>query len=127
MRLETTTIYVKVAKPTDHLAAPSPLDKLYHTPPRDLAPKRRRADVGQLRIHFLQQPSEANCRCAKVTISVVKGERPIYFTGIIAKEVRRGYVTLDIPPLERWSEPLSWLTRAQRDRFEEPEFYEMLQ
>jgi integrase/recombinase XerD len=127
MRLETTTIYVKVAKPTDHLAAPSPLDKLYHTPPRSSAPKRRRADVGRLRIHFLQQPREANCRSAKVTISVAKEGRPIYFTGIIAKEVRRGYVTLDIPPLERWSKPLSWLARAQRERFEEPEFYEILQ
>lgn len=81
MRLETTTVYVKVAKPTDHLAAPSPLDKLYHTPPCSSAPRRRRADVGRLRLHFLQQPSEANCRGAKVTISVTKGERPIYFTG----------------------------------------------
>ena len=83
--------------------------------------------MDQLRIHFLQQESAANCRCARVTLSVGRGERPIYFTGIIAKEFRRGYVTLDIPPLERWSEPLSWLIRAQRERFEEPEFYELLQ
>jgi site-specific recombinase XerD len=131
-RLETTTIYVKVAQPTDDVAAPSPLDQLYHLPPRTSAP--RRPDVGRLRIHFQQQESEANCRRAKVTLSVVslyggKGDvqRPIYFTGIIAKEVRRGYVTLDIPPLERWSEPLSWLSREQRERFEQPEFYEMLQ
>ncbi|MBC8354123.1 MAG: tyrosine-type recombinase/integrase [Planctomycetes bacterium] len=127
VKLETTTIYVKVAKPTDDLAAPSPLDTLYHVPRRDSAPQRKRVDVGQLRIHFLQQPTEANCRRAKVTISVSSGERPIYLTGIMAKEVRPGYVTLDIPPLESWAEPLSWLSRQQRDRFEEPEFYEMLQ
>ena len=127
MRLETTTIYVKVAKPTDDRAEPSPLDKLYHTAPRNSSPKRRRSDVGRLRMHFLQQATEPNCRCAKVTLSVSKGERPIYFTGIMAREVRPGYVTLDIPPLEQWAEPLSWLSRAQRERFEETEFYEMLQ
>jgi integrase/recombinase XerD len=131
-RLETTTIYVKVAQPTDDRAAPSPLDQLYHLPPRSSAAQRRRPVVGQLRIHFQQQESEANCRGAKVTLSVASlssgnGRRPIYFTGIVAKEVRRGYVTLAIPPLEQWSESLSWLSREQRERFEEPEFYEMLQ
>jgi hypothetical protein len=34
---------------------------------------------------------------------------------------------LDIPPLEEWVGPLSWLSREQRERFEEPDFYEMLQ
>jgi hypothetical protein len=126
--LETTTIYVKVARPADEAAMPSPLDKLYHAPPRVAAAKARRKTVGQLRIHFLQQPSDvANCRCAKVTLALAGGERPVYFTGIIASEARPGFVTLQIPPLEQWSEPLSWLTRPQRERFEEPEFYEMLQ
>jgi len=32
-----------------------------------------------------------------------------------------------IPPLEHWEEPMRWLTRAQRDRIEEPGFYELLQ
>lgn len=126
-RLETTTIYVKVARPTDDAVAPSPLDKLYHTPPRVSVAMGRRADVGHLRLHFLQQPSEADCRSAKVTISVFTGDRPIYFTGIVAKEARPSYVTLEIPPLENWSEALRWLSRAQRERFEEPEFYELLQ
>jgi integrase/recombinase XerD len=141
-RLETTTIYVKVAQPIDDLAAPSPLDQLYHLPARASASPRRRPEAGKLRIHFQQQESEANCRAARVTLSVASGrscggdanklssdsdQRPVYFTGIIAKEVRRGYVTLDIPPLERWSESLSWLSREQRERFEEPKFYELLQ
>jgi len=139
MRRDTTTIYVQVAQPSDDTTIPSPLDQLYHLPARP-NPQSRRAEVGRLRIHFLQQKSESTCRIAKVTLSVASGHGskttlsssftespPIYFTGIIAKEVRRGYVTLDITPLERWSEPLSWLTRAQRERFEEPEFYETLQ
>ena len=37
---------------------------------------------------------------SKISISVAKGERPIYFTGIVAKEVRAGYGTLGMPPLE---------------------------
>ena len=34
---------------------------------------------------------------------------------------------MQIPPLEHWTESLNWLTPLQRSRFEEPEFYEMLQ
>ncbi len=136
-RLETTTIYVKVAQPTDDAVAPSPLDQLYHVAPRAAGSKPRRADVGQLRIHFQQQAtsqqtsdqqgSDSDCRHAKVTLSVLSEGRHVYFTGIVAKEVRRGYVTLDIPPLEQWFEPLSWLTGAQRERFNEADFYELLQ
>ena len=126
-RLETTTIYIKVAQPADDATAPSPLDQLYHAAPRVPAAKPRRQNVGQLRIHFQQQASNSACRVAKVTLSVRSGERHIYFPGIVAKEVRRGYVTLDIPPLEHWVEPLSWLSRSQRERFDEAEFYEMLQ
>jgi len=124
---------VKVARPADETVAPSPLDKLYHKLPRAAAKDKRRASVGQLRLHFLQQPPEpertreANCRIAKVTIGIVSGGRPIYLTGIVAREARPGYVTLEIPPLEHWSEQLSWLTRPQRERIEEPEFYELLQ
>lgn len=36
-------------------------------------------------------------------------------------------MTLQIPPLENWEEPLRWLNRSQRERFEEADFYEMLQ
>lgn len=125
VRLETTTIYVKVARPTDDRAAPSPLDKLYHAPPSASSTGHRQS-VGQLRIYLQQQESVDGCRHAKVTLGV-SGDGPIYFTAIVAKESRPGYVTLDIPPLEQWSEPLSWLRREQRERFQEPEFYELLQ
>ncbi len=62
-----------------------------------------------------------------MTIEIVSQDCPIYFTGTRALEVRPGFVTLDIPLLERWSEPLGRLSRDQRERFEEPEFYELLQ
>ena len=59
--------------------------------------------------------------------SLVSRDQPIYFTGTRALEVRPGFVTLDIPLLDRWAEPLGRLTREQRERFEEAEFYELLQ
>jgi len=125
VRLETTTIYIKVARPSSEKGTPSPLDKLYHAAPKNPTASK---PVGRLQIHFQQQPSETKgCRNAKVTLAIQSNSRPIYFTGILASEVRPGYVTLQIPPLESWEEPLRWLSRTQRERFEEPEFYEMLQ
>lgn len=43
----------------------------------------------------------------------------------LAKIAKRA--TLDLPPLDRWEEPLRWLTPAQRERFESPEFYRLLE
>ena len=42
-------------------------------------------------------------------------------------ERRRGWLNLQIPPLGSWSELIRWLTRAQRERIESKEFYELLQ
>lgn len=38
-----------------------------------------------------------------------------------------GHVHLEIPPLEQWEEPLRWFSRQQRQRNEEPSFYQLLQ
>ncbi len=62
-----------------------------------------------------------------MTIEIGTPERSVYFTGIRVQESRPGFLTLQIPPLEAWEEPLRWLTQGQRERFEEPEFYELLQ
>ena len=126
VRLETTTIYVKVARPSESTQMPSPLDKLYHVPAAS-PPISKRPPSGRFRLHFQPQPDAQQRRSAKVTIEIVSSDRPVYLTGICALEVRPGYVTLDIPLLERWSEPLGWLTQEQRERIEEPEFYERLQ
>jgi len=84
--------------------------------------------VGKLRIHLKPEPSEnSGARTAKVTLSVETDGRPVYLTGIVATEVRRGWVNLQIPPLEQWEEPMRCLTRTQRERIEESGFYELLQ
>ena len=80
-----------------------------------------------MRLHLRAEPDDQHRRSAKVTIEVLNDGRPIYLTGTRALEVRPGFVTLEIPPLETWSEPLERLLPEQRERIGEPEFYEMLQ
>ena len=91
VRLETTTIYVRVARPSEDTRMPSPLDVLVTesnvTPPAE--PKK---EVGRIRIHTKPEQSggESHHRSAKVTLEVRQKERPIYFTGIVASEQRPG-------------------------------------
>jgi len=129
VRLETTTIYVKVARPVDDEAVISPLDVLGRKQATASASKSTVSpSVGKLRIHLRPEPNDhPESRHARVTLEIQTGARPVYLTGIVAREVRRGWINLDIPPLEQWDESLSWLSRRQRERIEEPAFYELLQ
>lgn len=45
----------------------------------------------------------------------------------MVKEARPGWLSLELPPLEMWEEPLKRLSVQQRERIESPEFYRMLQ
>jgi len=45
----------------------------------------------------------------------------------MAREVHRGWVNLEIPPLEQWEESLRWLSRRQRERIGKPAFFYLLQ
>ena len=86
----------------------------------------RRASVGKLRIHLQPEANDsAKSRHAKVTLEIQTNARPVYLTGIVARDVRRGWVNLEVPPLENRDEPLRWL-RRRRERLEEAEFYELL-
>ena len=137
VRLETTTIYVKVARPSGQHAVPSPLDQLYRTPSHSdhaaANDQQRKPNVGRLRIHIRQEVNQEAGRLAKITLGILLPKMShltddqVYFTGIVAKEVRPGFVTLKIPPLEHWSQPLKLLTQAQRKRLQSAPFYEMLQ
>ncbi|MBL7038604.1 MAG: hypothetical protein ISR77_08225 [Pirellulaceae bacterium] len=129
LSLQTTTIYVRVAKPTDGRAVTSPLDVMTRKQAARAKSARPSApSVGRLGIHLKPEPSENPVfRKAKVTLSIQTNAGPVYLTGIVASEVRRGWVNLEIPPLEQWEEPLRWLSRVQRERIEEPGFYELLQ
>ncbi len=43
------------------------------------------------------------------------------------REPRPRWVTLEIPPLEAWQKPLSWLRPEQRERIASTDFYQLLQ
>ncbi len=45
----------------------------------------------------------------------------------VLPESRPGWLSLDLPPLEVWAEPLKQLSVPQRKRVETPEFYQLLQ
>jgi hypothetical protein len=43
------------------------------------------------------------------------------------RELRTGWVTLEVPPLETWETRLLWLLPEQRERVETPEFFQLVQ
>jgi len=55
------------------------------------------------------------------------GRQELGLDGIVVSESRLGWLTLELPPQERWQESLSQLPPAQRERIESPESYETLQ
>ncbi len=121
MKLETTTIYTKVAVGKDGRVQ-SPLDAIQR-------PKQRPAPaIGRMKISVQPTAGEAGTpRRARVELTIAANPRPIQLGGIYVRELRPGWLALDVPPLETWAEPLRWLTPQQRERIESAEFYELLQ
>jgi hypothetical protein len=79
--------------------------------------------VGRLRIELTRRPGEA---AADVGLLILGDERPVRLDGIVVRELRLGWITLDVPPLERWADPCRWLSPPQRRRIESAEFFETL-
>jgi len=136
VHIETTTIYVKVAQPIKGHQVPSPLDNLNSKDAKPSAPQsfdlsrsaKGSPQAGNLAIHLKEDnTSEQAIPQVKVTLEICNGDRPVFFTGIIAKQVRADWITLEIPPLDAWRKEMSWLTPPQRTRFQQAEFFAMLQ
>lgn len=124
-RLETTTIYARVAV-LKQQEIESPLDRA------TLTRNRRSADrqptprpVGRMRIDLQRLPGEGNE--AVSTVAIRGNQRDVLLSGIRVRQPRPGWVTLDIPPLEHWESALRELPSDQRERIESPEFYHLLQ
>lgn len=119
VRLETTTIYTKVAK-TESTNLASPLD---------VAVSKRRTEtppsVGRLRIELDRR--NTSTPCADVRITIQTPNRPVILDGIVATSQRPGWVSIELPPLEAWADSLRLLSKAQRERIESASFYELLQ
>jgi integrase/recombinase XerD len=131
-KLETTTIYTKVAvfrqqqiqSPLDTLtgkASPAPSPQQIPLP-RSPAPAPK--PVGRMQILLRRRQGE---NAADVELSIFNDDRFIYLDGITVREPCRGFVTLQIPPLESWEKPMRWLTPQQRERVETPEFFQLVQ
>ncbi|MHC4879301.1 MAG: site-specific tyrosine recombinase/integron integrase [Planctomycetota bacterium] len=126
-RLETTTIYAKVAV---HKAGEieSPLDRIAGVQQQgrpSAIPEK--PSVGTLRMSVESAVSdEEGMRTAVCHVEIVQATQSLDLPGIMLRESRPGWLALDVPPLELWESTLSQLTRPQRERICEPAFYDLL-
>lgn len=130
-RLETTTIYTKVAR-VQVSRVESPLDQLKAADGSTESAMRReaseakqqepRSSVGSLAIEFLLGADEAS---AEVTLRI-RGAKEVELSGISVRQNDRNWIEIQLPVVDQWSEPLSRLPRAQRQRIQSPEFYDQL-
>ncbi|KAA1262094.1 Tyrosine recombinase XerC [Rubripirellula obstinata] len=143
VRLDTTTIYISVAKERTSFA--SPLDRLsdaatsqkqshgQQTQSQQTEPSRRPANpVGGLRLHCRMDPSDdrdihRSRKRHQFTIEIRSGGRREYLLGSIAQQIRPGFVQIDLPPIEDWQASLSRLPSSVAKRMDQPEFYQTLQ
>ncbi len=64
---------------------------------------------------------------ADVKLTIVSDDaRYVHLEGIVVREARPGYVSLELPPLEAWRQPIAWLTPEQRERIQEASFYKLV-
>ena len=137
VRLETTTIYVHLAKPTDPTKMPSPLDRLNGAGAAGGATHAATSDSGSNRkggwlpngfavaprIHVKQVAGEKSVR---VTIEILANGKRVFLTGVRTIQSRADFWTLAIPPLEDWRAEIGRLNSRQRQGIQEAEFYEFL-
>ena len=128
-RLETTTIYAKVAVGrTGEIE--SPLDRIARTEESTRATVPAHApgaSVGMLKLSVEpgSTSSDGTPRAA-CRVFVVQPSASIELSGIALSEPRPGWLALEVPPLESWQPALAQLTAAQRERITSPEFYDLL-
>ena len=125
LRLETTTLYTKLAVLRGDRAV-SPLDLLTGPPapsrPLAVAPSSR--PVGALGIRMVRG-HDARGPLAQVSL-IVRGEPEVLLEGLVVREPRPGFLALELPPLEDWQPALSFCDDDVRARFEDAAFYETL-
>ncbi|WP_419194348.1 tyrosine-type recombinase/integrase [Novipirellula herctigrandis] len=134
VRLETTTIYVKVAKGRTEM--PSPLDRLPTSANQDMVDRDAQQKiigdpktvhpVGSLRIHTRPAPDERSADI-QVTLEINNPSGRQFLTGIRCRVARPGFLTIELPPLESWQPILKKLPAQQAARIRDPVFYETLQ
>lgn len=118
-KLETTVIYTQVAQRTTE-SVQSPLDRTHkNNSPMTTPAKPNTPPVGRLTLHV--QPIGPDA--ANVHVKICQRPKDVELDGIILKQSRAGWFSLELPALESWRPVLERLSRAQRDRVESAEFY----
>lgn len=142
VRLDTTTIYIKVA--TQRTAFASPLDRLtaagqdsHPQPSHPQSTARGQASapansVGKFRIHHRLHPEDTSIRSVskrryQITIEVHGEGFRSFLTGTLAQQQRPGYAKIDFPPSEQWQPVIEGLPTQVAARIETPEFYQAIQ
>ena len=137
-RLETTTIYTKLAQIRDQ-AVRSPLDQLNHpnsqknvrpNPPGlslPVSPPLTKS-VGKLKIH-LQRIARTDE--AKVTLEILRNDSlgvtdRIFLLGIRVQRTHQNWIQLTLPDPETWQQPFKRLPREVVERIQSIEFYETI-
>jgi site-specific recombinase XerD len=132
LRLETTTIYTKVARIGAGQVA-SPLDLLHESrdargrglaqdPPT--APPSIVAPAGRMRLALKR--TGKHVADIVVELSDLRGGPAVRLAGIRLEEMRPGFFALHLPPAEDWTIAISFLDDEARDRIDTPDFYEAL-
>lgn len=132
-RLETTTIYAKVAI-NKAGQIESPLDRIAQASHQALpdagqtsAANQQPPSVGTLRLSVVgKEVDEHGGRTAACLVDIVRATEPVTLPGISIRESRPGWIALDLPPLEDWQPVLAQLSPEQRQRIQEPAFYDLL-
>ncbi|MDP2345817.1 MAG: tyrosine-type recombinase/integrase [Deltaproteobacteria bacterium] len=129
LRLETTTLYTRLAVPREG-AVRSPLDLLHDS--RDAAARGLMlpagapptTPTGRMRIAVALRPSGGADVLIELTDS--SGGPTVRLDGIVVDESRPGFYSLHLPPLEDWAPALSYVDDKLRARVDDVGFYERL-
>jgi integrase/recombinase XerD len=126
LRLETTTLYTKLATLKAERGV-SPLDLLTRAPPAEIAappPQLPPGPVGRMRLEVRYSNDEIGRRGDVVII--VRGPPDVRLDGVVCREPRPGFLSIDVPPLASWTTRLSFLDDEARERLNDGRFYEAL-
>ena len=124
-KLETIRIYTRVATGAQRNPH-SPLDTLTRAIPGEDRAQGRPVD--RMQIDLRVRPTKAGeSPTADARVRILTETRPVLLSGIVIRETRPGWMTLEVPPLEAWEQPLRWVTPVERERIESPQFYRSLE
>jgi len=96
----------------------SPLDQIYAGQESPSTPP----PVGTFQIELTRDTKDS----ANVRLVIKTHNGQLALDGIVVRQVRPGWVTMDIPPQEDWARQTEHLSDAQRERLHSHEFYERL-